>query len=415
MGLRGWGLAALAAAVVGQGPGPRSRRRPAEGSGPGWGSWLADPRSAVLLALTAALVLGGGRKWLEALRARRAVGRLSEPEPTPEAIREAAGHGRAALMELFRILGTAPDPARRDAAGQALAGLWARDHLIAEEEKAVVRRGYDVSWRARRRYPRGLRVPIPIVVSYGVPFLREEGDGIRPSDLEWSHRITGAERKALETFSPWHGGPGRVAFALEPGDFPTDGPHRLVLQARVRPHGLTSSWELDLPHIPFSFEFDPLLGRDALLTLTDAARGEAIAHAVRLEQAEATGGESHYLDLGEEFALRDPPGLVVATPLPCDLAHAVGVEIEGIAGRFAAGAVVLSGQGTPATGPPALRRFALDPIVGLPPGALDRPGERRLRAILTADPDRGWADPEIRSIWPGTITTDWAAVRVVRR
>jgi hypothetical protein len=415
MGLWGRGLAALAATVIGQAQGPRPRRRRAEGSGPGWGSWLADPRSAVLLVLAATLVLGGGRKWLQALRARRAVGRLGEPDPTPEAIREAAGHGRAALMDLFRILGTAPDPARRDVAGGALATLWARDHLIAEEEKAVVRRGYAVTWRARRRYPRGLRVPIPVEVSYGVGFLREEGDGIRPTNLEWSHRITGAERKALETFSPWRAGPGRMAFALEPGDFPTDGPHRLVLQARVRPRGLTSSWELDLPHIPFSFEFDPLLNRDALLTLADAARGEALAGAVRLEPSRPAQGESHYLDVGEEFALRDPPELVIATPLPCDLAHLVAVELEGISGRFAAGAVVLSGQGAPAPEPPALRRFALGPIIGLPADALDRPGERRLRAVLTADADRGWADPEIRSIWPGTITTDWTAVRVVRR
>jgi hypothetical protein len=322
-------------------------------------------------------------------------------------------------MDLFRILGTATDPARRDAAGRALAGLWARDHLIAEEEKAVVRRGYAVSWRARRRYPRELRVPISVEVTYGVPFLLEDGDGIRPTNLEWSHRITGAERQALETFSPWRAGPGRVALTLEPGDFPTDGPHRLVLQARVRPRELTSSWELDLPHIPFSFEFDRLLGPDALLALADAARGESMARAVRLDgaepmEAEATG-QSRYLDLGEAFALRDPPDLVIATPLPCDLAHRIAVEFEGVPGQFAAGSVVLHGQGTPAPGPPALRRFALDPIVGLPPGAIDRPGPRRLRVILEADPDRGWAAPEIRSIWPGTIVTAWVAAHVVRR
>ena len=58
-----------------------------------------------------------------------------------------------------------------------------------------------------------------------------------------------------------------------PADFETDGPHRLVLQARVRTVGLTDSWELELPHIPFSFEFDPRLAVDALFALPDDARG----------------------------------------------------------------------------------------------------------------------------------------------
>jgi hypothetical protein len=35
--------------------------------------------------------------------------------------------------------------------------------------------------------------------------------------------------------------------------------------------------------------------------------------------------------------------------------------------------------------------------------------------LLTADPDRGWADPDVRSIWPGTIATDWIDVAIVRR
>jgi len=38
-----------------------------------------------------------------------------------------------------------------------------------------------------------------------------------------------------------------------------------------------------------------------------------------------------------------------------------------------------------------------------------------MRVILSADPDKGWADPEIRSIWPGRIVTDWVDIRVVRR
>ena len=401
----------LAQWAVGQNPAPRRAPRRARGNP---GGWSVDPRNAVLLVLAAILLGGGGRKWQQARRARRAVERLDDPKVTPDEVLAAADHGRAGLMALFRVLGTAPDAAVRDAAGQALAILWAQDELIAEEEKAIVSRGHEVIWQARRRYPRRMEAPIPMAVSYGVPFLHEGGPGVSPANLEWSHRVVGAERASLEQSSPWRAGPGRAEFALDPGDFPTNGPNRLVLETRVRTTGLTESWELDLPHVRFSFEFDPLLAVDALLTMPDDARVEVVARAVRLERPEATEGAPTFLGLNEGFAMRGVPVVAVATPLPCDLAHTVEVEFEGIPGRFAAGAVVLSGQGANRDEPAAIRRFPLGPIASLPADAIHHPGERRLRAILSADPDRGWADPDIRSIWPGSITTNWADVRVVR-
>src|SRR5207244_4450339 len=135
------------------------------------------------------------------------------------------------------------------------------------------------------------------------------------------------------------------------------------------------------------------LAVDALLALADEARAEAIGRATRLEAIEPPGDEISYLPLDADFALRNPPALAVTTPLPCDLAHAVEVEFEGHSGRLAAGAIVLSGQGVKDAAPPSVRVFPLGPIVGLPLGAIDRPGERRLRAVLTANPNLGWADP----------------------
>jgi hypothetical protein len=38
-----------------------------------------------------------------------------------------------------------------------------------------------------------------------------------------------------------------------------------------------------------------------------------------------------------------------------------------------------------------------------------------MRVILTADPELGWTDPEVRSLWPGTIETRWVEVEIVRR
>jgi hypothetical protein len=408
--------AGLAIGQVGVGP---ARRRRGEGRAErGWSSWLGDPRSAVLVVLASALLVGGGRKLLQGWRARAAVGRLDDPDVTRAEIEDVVAYGRAGLIELFRILGTAPSEPIRHAAGHALAVLWAQDNLIAEEEQALVRRGYMVTWRARRRYPRGLRIAIPIGVSYGIPFLRDGDAGIGASNLEWSHRILGAERAALESFTPWRAGPGRAEFALDPGDFAAPGPHRLVLQARVRTTGLTGTWELALPQIPFNFELDPRLSVDALLTLPDDTRAAAIAAAIRLERSEpAEPGSSTYLNLNDELAVRDPPLLAVTTPLPCDLAHPIAVQFDGVSGQFAAGAVMLSGQGPVSVRDhrESIQRFPLGPIVALPPGTIDRPGEYRLRALLVAAAERGWTDPDIRSIWPGAITTDWVPVRIVRR
>ncbi|MBX6315844.1 MAG: hypothetical protein IRY99_23465 [Isosphaeraceae bacterium] len=374
------------------------------------------PGDIVFLVVAAALILGGGRKWLQSLRARRAIARLREPEVSAEEIEASAAYGREALWELFRLLGTAPDPSRRDAAGRALARLWVEDQLIAEEEKGIITRGYAVTWRARRRYPRALRGPIPLVVTYGVPFLNEAGPGVAPSQLEWSHRLLGAHRAALETFSPWRPGPGRLECMLEPADFVGNGPHRLALATRVRTRGLTDSWQLDLPMVPFSFEFDPTLRLDALLALEDDARAATLARAVRLETPEHDEqGEARVLALHEGLVIRNPPVVAVATPLPCDLAHALAIEFEGVDGQFPAGSLVLGGQGARADEPPGLLRFAIGPIIGVPPTALDRPGDYRLRVVLTADPDRGWADPDVRSLWPGTLYTNWVTVQVMRR
>ena len=121
------------------------------------------------------------------------------------------------------------------------------------------------------------------------------------------------------------------------------------------------------------------------------------------------------MDLNAEFALRDPPALAVDLPLPSDLAHALTVEFEGVEGRYAAGEVLLSGQGMREPGPAGVRsspsaRSAASPTT--PSTARGRAGSR---AILTADPDRGWADPDIRSIAPGTFATEWTEARIVRR
>jgi hypothetical protein len=384
-------------------------------------TWLGDPKAAVWIVLAAVVLIGGGRRVLWAWRARKAVARLAEPDVVPEQIEAVAEFGRAGAWELLRIFSATDSEPRRLAAGRALARLWREDQLIAEEEQAVLRRGFTVSWSARRRYPRALHAEIPIRVSYEVPFLPDDARHVGASHLEWSHHVLGARRAALEEPSAWKAGPGRVAFAIVPEDFPTNGPHRLVLQTRVRTAGLTTAWEIELPHIPFSIEFDPSLRLDAILTLPDAHRDDLIARAIRLEPVEpARDQPARHLPIGGEWILRNPPQLTVTTPLPCDLAHATAIEFDGTPGHSPARPLIVSGQGLAHRGPGSTeamtmtRRFDLGPIPPLPAGIIDRPGVRRMRVALKADPQLGWADPDVRSVWPGELQTNWVEVEIVR-
>jgi hypothetical protein len=371
------------------------------------------------MALAAIILIGGGRRLHWAWRARKAVARLSDPRVTAVEVEAVAEFGRSGVWELLRIFSTSESEPMTLAAGRALARLWKHDELVAEEEQALVRRGLAVTWKARRRYPRSLTAAIPISVRYDIPFLPDEGDTVHNADLEWSHRIVGARRAGLEEFSTWKAGRGDVAFSVVPDDFPTNGPHRLVLQTRVRTLGLSGGWELELPHVPFQFDFDPVLRLDAILTLSDAVRDEAIGRGIRLESATVQAGDvPANMPMGREWVLRNPPRLAVDTPLPSDLAHRLSVEFEGTPGRFPAGSIVLSGQGPLPRGDESrsseVRRIDVGPFAMIPDGIITRPGVLRLRLHLEADSQLGWADPDVRSVWPGQIATNWVDAEIIR-
>jgi len=183
---------------------------------------------------------------------------------------------------------------------------------------------------------------------------------------------------------------------------------------------LTDTWQIDLPHLPFNFEFDPRLDIQSLLTLPDEHRAERIARSVRLESQQPSADDrSSFLALSQQMMIRNPPQVVIATPLPCDLAHQVFLEFDQVPERFPAGHILLSGQGDSRQGSSAelvqARHFPIGPVEPISGSAIDQPGARRLRVWLEPDPERGWTDPEIRSIWPGTIETGWVNLEIVRR
>jgi hypothetical protein len=49
-------------------------------------SWLANPRNIVFFVLIAVLGLGGGRRWLQAIKARRAIALMDDPDVSPEQV-----------------------------------------------------------------------------------------------------------------------------------------------------------------------------------------------------------------------------------------------------------------------------------------------------------------------------------------
>ena len=372
--------------------------------------WLAQPSGSIFVALLLAIAIGGGARWRQATLARRARERIAGDDPAPEAVEAMGDFGRIGVVDLFRLLGHATRGELRNSAGRALSRLWKLDELVPEEEQAIVTRGQTVTWKARRRYPRALSRPIPMRVEFGLPFLANDDRGMNPANLLWSYRIAGTNRVSQETFGSWTPGPGVGVFAIDPRDFPSNGPHRLVLHLRVRTEGVTSIWERDLPQVPFSFEFDPGLALEALLTMPDESRAEAMGRSVRLASAKPSGEAPAFLALDGGMALRDPPFLEILGPLPSDLAHAILLEIEGAAAPILAGEAIVPAS----TETPSSRTIPLRPTTALGDLGLGAPGERRARLVLDVDPQIGWADPDIRSVWPGTIATDWVPVTLVR-
>jgi hypothetical protein len=379
--------------------------------------WWLDSRNFVFLALGLLLGIGGGRKLWRDWKASRATRRLEQEGVSVSEVLESARFGRNALFELFRLLAEAPDAAIRDAAGRAIASLWKQDELVAEEEQALVKRGFSVAWRGRKRYPRDLKAPIPITVEYGVMFLRKNENEIGPDDLAWSHRITGARRASLETFHPWRNGPGSFEFEIHPTDFVGSGPHRLALETRVRTVFQENAWECELPKTAFTFELDPGLAAESLASTADDTRRAAFQEAVRLERTDRDGEDAEFLPLDSEVALRNPPKILVITPLPCDLAHRITIEIEskGSVEAFEAGSVVLGAQRRNAdSNDRSELRFPLRIGENRVATQLE-PGPARLRAKLVADLELAWGDPSIRSLWPESIVVDWIEAQIVRR
>jgi hypothetical protein len=374
----------------------------------------------MLLVVIGIAAVFGLRRFLKVLAARRAIALLEQPAPAISDILSAADHGRAALEPLFRWLGSDQDQSRRAAAGAALSRLWRLDQLVAEEEKALLVRAYEVRWNARRTYPRDIRIPIPIEIRFGTPVLhRDDLPAIEPDWVEWSYRVLGARRAGLELDSPWAPTAQSITFSIIPADFAERGPHRLIFAATARtaPH-LSTHWETKLPQVPFTIEFDPALSVVSIQASPDDEESRNIRE--RIELAPPAEGGPHW-HLGKAWALDRIPTLQVLPGRPRDLAHRVSIEWEQVTVRLEVGTLIQpadrprhdpdSSEPTGAALPIAWRP---ESIPDLPSDAFSQAGPVRFRLILEPDPHLAWADPRVRSLWPGSVTSPWCEAAIMR-
>jgi hypothetical protein len=178
---------------------------------------------------------------------------------------------------------------------------------------------------------------------------------------------------------------------------------------------LTDNWELDLPAQSTSFDWDDHLQPTALVTLPDSQRAELWASAIVFMGHSGDDASPVFVQLDHQFALRNPSLPALKLPIPCDLAHRLMLELENVDGRWSVGEWVESAQsiiGSEGISPKTWPERALRVSGG--DAGLTRGGQYRMRIVLEPNPERGWSDPMIRSVWPDSIVSDWVAVDVVR-
>jgi hypothetical protein len=383
---------------------------------------FSDPRRWLFLAVVGFLVIGGGRKWLHGRKGRRLADRLHDGTAPIDDIRNANRYGRIVVHDLFRVLTDGKSLEHRAAATEALIKLWRADELIPEEEKAIVTRSFTVDWRIRRKYPKGLTGPIAVVADFGLPELADRELSAWLADhLQWSFRVNGTRRASDDSWHIQDSEHRSVRLTFMGEDFPDAGPHRLILHMKVDTIGLTDQWTLELPAQTISFEFDDKLQLNALAGMPDSARADIMNASVKPR----TGGEHPepvFSVLDDRFALRNPPVLALRSALPSDLAHCARLELEGVSGQWTIGEWIvasktISGSDGEQTAQDSLaaRHWPERLEPNSESASIERGGHYRARVVLESRPERGWSDPDVRSVWPETITSEWFDVEIVRR
>lgn len=378
---------------------------------------MSDPRRWVFIAVTAFLVLGGARKWLAGNRGRKMADRIANGQANLAEISNSAVHGRSVLPDLLSLLQDEAPADRKNAALEALIKLWRADELIAEEEKAILSRAIQVSWKQRRKYPRDFSGQFQITALFRLPLLADKScnEWLR-NHLRFETRVTGTRRATDEQWKPLPADSSQLTMEIESRDFPEDSIHRLMLFIRVKTEGLTSDWSLDLPGQATSFEWDHHLKSMALKAESDEKEAMIMQEALAWELiADADEMQLQNVAISPGFAIHHPPVAMLAIPLPRDIAHEAMLEIEEVSSNIRLKKWVIASRGSVSTAEKQFKQIPLEMMGLIDDSAISRAGKYRARLLLNPKPELGWADPEIRSVWPGRLTSPWVEIEIVRR
>lgn len=378
---------------------------------------IGDPRRWVFIAVVAFLLLGGARKWLAASRGRKMADRIADGHASLDEIRQAARHGRTVLPDLLATLADGKSEDLKSAALQSLVELWRADELIAEEEKAIITRAFQIIWKQRRKYPRDYDGKFQIHALMCLPKIHDEScRNWLSQHLRWETRVTGTRKATDDQWRVIPHSEMQLQIHIESRDFPEDCVHRVMFFTRVSTNELTSNWTLDLPGQATTFEWDQHLKSGALKADFDEKEATIMQEALAWERnAEPDTMQPQLVAISSGFAIHRPPLAILTVPLPRDIAHEAVLEIEEVSSNIKLKSYVIASRGSVTT-PHKQRKVIPLEIAGLiDDSAISRAGKYRARINLQPKSEMGWADPEIRSVWPGPLASPWVEIEIVRR
>ncbi|MFM7317670.1 MAG: hypothetical protein ACKO5E_12055, partial [bacterium] len=345
---------------------------------------VGDPRRWVFIAVVAFLLLGGARKWLAASRGRKMADRIADGQASLDEIRQAARHGRAVLPDLLGMLADGKSDEMKSAAFESLIQLWQADELIAEEEKAIITRAFQVEWKQRRKYPRDYDGNFQILGFISLPKIQDESRIVWLSEhLRWETRVTGTRKATDDQWQMIPPDEMQLQIQMESRDFPEDCVHRVMLFTRVTTHGLTSNWTLDLPGQATSFEWDQHLKSAALKADFDEKEALIMQEALTWDcNADPDTIGSQLIALSPGFAIHRPPVALLRIPLPRDLAHDAVLEIDEISSKIKLKNYVIASRGSAITLQKQFKMIPLEIKRLIDDSAISRAGKYRARINL---------------------------------
>lgn len=396
-------------------------RRPGQRLEKSLSSPLADPRRWMFISVVAFLMFGGGRKWLKSIQGRRLADKIAQGNANAAEILGSYRFGRVVVQDLFEVLSGGSSDEIRYSAFESLVRLWQADELVAEEEKAIVARSFQIKWNHRRKYPLGLDGTFDISATYGLFELKDSGLRKWLSDhSQWSHRIQGTRRAIDDQWNQNLGDPPFVLTEINSRDFPENTVHRIALFVRFKTFNQSSNWEIELPGQPTSFEWDVNLDSNALLAPLIESELDLFKDAFLWQVASLPGpGQEtvRFVQISPGFAIHNPPETVIRSPLPRDLSHAVFIELQGVPDLILAGEWLIACRKSSDNSIQSGRvgsTFHVTPSCYIDDHLIGHAGKSQMRLVLKPIAHRGWANPEIRSVLNSSISFPWVEIEIVR-